>query len=152
MTNLEAIQLKHSLERINLPGLKLNYAIVKNLGKLEAEIKLFESLTRQSEGFEGFEKERIGLAEKHAKKNEVGEPIVDGNRYVIESLDKFNHELKLLQEANREEIEGRQKQLSDYAKFLEEQCQIEIHKVSVAQLPENITTQEMRALAPMLGD
>lgn len=152
MTNLEAIQLKHALGNVNLPGLKLNYAIVKNLGKLEAEMKVFDKLTTPSDEFKKFEEERVELAKKHAKKDEFGEPVVDENKYVIESLNKFNQELKALQEANKKAIDGRQKQLDDYSKFLDEECGIELHKVPIDSIPENVTTADMKALYFMVSE
>lgn len=57
---------------------------------ISMNMKAFES------AFESFETQRLKCAKKYAKKDENGEPIVDGTKYVIDDQNGLDEEIKSL--------------------------------------------------------
>lgn len=83
-SNLMELSNKH------LP-VKLSYAIGKNIIKFKDEVDLSE-------------KKRIELAERYAKKDDKGTPMVENGEYAIETADKEQFK-KEVEELLKEEID-----------------------------------------------
>lgn len=151
MTNNKLTELYESLLAIKgYRGVKFNYAVAKNIGILEPEIRSFEKSIEILPDYSEYDKERVALAEKMAKKDELGKPILAGNKYDIENMAEFNEALKTIQETHKEAISNRDKQIEEYTHLMDAETKIELFKIEIDQIPEDITTEHMKAIYPLL--
>lgn len=151
MTNKKVFELYDAFFTLKgLKGVQLNYAIARNTDYLKSEVEAMKKTLEASDGFKKYDEARIALAKKHAQKDEKGNPVIIGNEFQLEDKEVFDKEFAALKEEHKKEIEERQTQLKDFEKLLEEESSIEFHKIPVSTLPEDITTEQMVALLPII--
>lgn len=153
MLKKEAIVLYKNLFTLKgLSGAKFAYAIARNTDKLQSEMKAIGTAKEPSEAFKTYNTERENLAKKHAVKDDKGQPVISGNEYVVEDNDAFNKEIKALQKQHAKVIEAYEKQLEDYNKLLETESEVELYKIPLSDIPENISVEQMSALYPLIQE
>jgi len=133
---------------MDIKGEKFAYALLKNKNKIEAKMKAINEKYKAPKEHEDFENERQELAEKFSKKDEKGEPIIIGEKYDIEDqkgFDKAMEKLKDKYDVTITEIEFLNER---YKKEMDEECDIEFHKVET--LPENISARELEAVSSFM--
>ena len=139
----------------HLGGAKFAYAVARNISKLQPEIDALNKAYAASEDFVAYDKERAQLAESHATKVD-GKPqktVENGiAKYVIEDQEKFDKDLKVLQEKHKEAIDKRQKQLDDFQEILKEETEIELYAIPPEYIPENIKAQEMAGILLIIDE
>lgn len=150
MTKQEVLNLYNGLQAVsNLSGAKWSYAIVKNISKIEQEIKALQKAYAFSDEFAAYEQKRIGLARKHAVKK-AGEPqtvrIGNNEEYLIKDEKKFNVELDKLQKKHQKAVNDRKKQLADFNEILKEKIEIDLYKIDPDLIPEEITPAQLSAI------
>lgn len=135
----------------NLTGVKFAYAIARNKTKLKPEIEAMQEAYKASDSFLQYDKERIELAIKHAKKID-GKPQIENGEYVIEDKEKFDNDLKLLRETHREAIEARGKQEKDFTELLKEEVEIDLYTIPPSYVPENISANQMTGIISIVQE
>jgi hypothetical protein len=120
-------------------SVKFSYFLAKNKVTMRDEIETLEEVSKVSEEFQAFENERIGLAQKHADKNEDGSPQIQNDNFVLnENVGLFQKEFGELIEQNRDVISKREKQLKEFNEILGQNTEFEGSKISVEDIPQNI--------------
>jgi hypothetical protein len=153
MKNKEVFNLLQSLNSIKgLKGVRFNYAVAKNISKLESETESMKKSIEVSPEFKAYDDARIELAKSHAKKDEKGSPIIENNQFILEDKEKFTKEFDELKEKNKEVISAREEQIKDFESLLEEESDIETFKIKISEVPEEITTEQMTALLPLIEE
>jgi hypothetical protein len=76
-----------------------------------------------------FEEERKLLLESFSEKDETGKPIIKDNKYNIKDLDSYNKEFNTLKEEKEE---------------------VNLFKISMEEIPENITVSQMSGIFPII--
>jgi hypothetical protein len=140
-----------------LTGAKLNYALLKNINKIEKETEDIKKIVNPSDRYKEFDKKRIDICQLYCEKDDKGENVkkqIDANNWEFvfsdENKKMFDTELETIQEEYKEDIEQFKLQIEDYNKFLQEESKINFHKVSYKELPENISLEIMSILEFML--
>jgi hypothetical protein len=152
MKNQEILSLYENLHQLNLKGVKFSYAVAKNIALLKPEVESLQKAIEQSEDFKKFEQERVELAKKHAKKNENGEPIEEKGQYIIEDKEAFKKDFTDLKEKNKEVVEAREEQIKEFNELLEKENEIKFHKISIKDVPEDITTVQMNQIYSLISE
>ncbi len=152
MKNNKIIELHNALSRIkNLKGVKVNYAIARTISQTTPLVESLQETINPSEAYQTFDKLRVEIAVKHSKKDEKGNPISINQQYQIEDQEAFDKELNALKEEHPGVLEDRENQIKDFNLFLEEECATNpIHTCTLIDLPEDITTDQMNALMPLI--
>lgn len=149
MTNKDLITLNQILEQMNdVKGKKFAYAVLKNQSIIQKEIEYFEKL-RQKEihpNFQEYEEKRKNLCELHSRKNENGEAITYQNQYDIEDLDKFQTEFEDLKSEYPEVVEAVEQHRKEYEDFLNQESEVELVKVSLEEIPEEVDANILKYL------
>lgn len=148
----EILNLNQALSALNLSGVKFAYAVSKNLSLLKTEIKALQDAQKPSAEYVAYDKERIELCKKHAKKDEKGKPIFVNNSFDIEDREAFDADLKALQEAHKEAVEAREQQIKDFNDLLEKEVKLTLHKIKLSDVPEAITTKEMESIYEIIEE
>lgn len=153
ITRQELFELWHGLFLLaNLKGFKLAYAVARTKAKLKPEIEALDEALKPDNAFQEYEKKRLNLCRKYARKDEFGEPIVQGNQFVFENREEFEAQMIPLDDEYVNAIEVRKAQLEDYQKSLREPITVEVHQVSPDDLPQDLTVKEMEVLYLFIKD
>ena len=155
MKKSEILQLFRNLNTLGqLQGVKFAYAASKNLAILKPEIEALEKASAASPEFMEMDKERIKLVEEYAEKDEKGKPKKKGNEYVIpeDKKEDFENAFEAFKLEHKELYDAREKQVEEYNALLETESDIKLHKVNLADVPQNITVQQMHAISSFVSD
>ena len=122
-------------------------------------VKMITERTRE------IDEERIKLAEQYseknkegkviyltAKKDKDGKEVVKNNAYVLEDENKFEKEFTKLKGKHKEAISKRDKQIEEYNKLLEEEIEIELHKIAMDDVPEDIATGQLQGIFEIIDE
>src|SRR3990167_2149607 len=119
MTKGQLVELFSTLNTLGkLQGVKFTYAVARNIAALKNEVEAINKSLEPSSEFMVYDKERVELAQKFAKKDEKDKPLTENNRYVMEDEKGFDKAFAKLQEKHKEVIEKREKQFKDYIELL----------------------------------
>jgi hypothetical protein len=141
---------------LGLRGVKFSFAVAKNLRKINKEIKDIKEALAPDEDYLLYDKERAGLAKKFAKKDEQGVemkeavPELGGERYIVENQSAFEDAINGLKEVHAEAVAVQDLKIEKYKDSLLEEIDFEIHKISMDEVPENITPAQMEAIHLMI--
>ena len=135
MRNKDLLVLNQSSSILgDLKGLKITYAIIKNLKKVGREIEIFKE--SQPKKYKEYEVERIKLAESMCKKDEDTKPIINNGHYSFDNIEEFKLELdKLIARYNDV--------IKEYNDFMESESSVVFHMVDFEDVPNDITLQQM---------
>jgi len=129
---------------------KFSYALIKNIKNVESDINKLNEIIKPTQDFLEFEKERISICRLHAIKDENDEPILNGDEFQIENMDKFSLDLEPLKIKYRDVLTERQKQIEKYNSLLDEDINIELVKIGPDDLPDGITPNEIEDIYTIL--
>lgn len=137
-------------------GVKIAYAIAKNLGKMRSEIEAIQRAGKMSKEFTEYNTKRAEIASGFAAKNKDGEPVVFNNNYVIADQGGLSKAIRPLKKEYAKAITEREKQQDELDKFLEQKVKIEFHKIPADLLEaEGAISEDTPGLAaliePLLG-
>ena len=153
MKKKDLLALFNSLNSLgSLKGVKFAYAVSRNINKLKSEAESLQKAISPMPLFVEFEKERIELAKSHAKKDESGKPQAKEGSFVLEDPVKFEAEFDKLKKKHKEAISEREKQEDDFKLLLEEEVEIELYKVKLDDVPEEITAQQLHFVSEIIEE
>jgi len=150
MTNQELINLKAGLEQNiqglkSLRGIKFAYALNKNFKMLATEIETFSEMFMPTEGYKLFEEDRTELCKEFCEKDTDGNLVFTNNNsaYAIDiTSEAWKEAYKALEEKHKEAIDEHNQKIEDYNAFLIAESEIELHKISIDEVPESISVEE----------
>ena len=144
------------LQRINacgnLSGVKFAYALSKNKKLIMREIEMLNEVIKQSEEYAKFEKKRVELCEKYAKKDEKGKPKIEKNEYLIANRKKFEKELEKLRADNKEPLDKREIQVKEFNELLENESSYVPFKIKLEDVPKEITASQLDGIKDLIND
>lgn len=137
-----------------LKGVKFAFTVLKNRKIFETQIEedkaIFEKILTPSDEFKEFETKRIELCIECSEKDENGSPVVENDQYKILDLNKFDNELNKLSKKHKEAIDARKKQIDDYNSLMEEDLILDFKKISINDLPNEVSEKQLRMLEFMI--
>lgn len=152
MKNKELLELYEFLHKINLKGVKFSYAIAKNISIIKPEVESLQKSIDMTEEYKEFDAKRIELAKKHAKKDKNGEPLVVDKNYVPENEAELEKKFAVLKEENKELVEARKKQMDEFNELLDKQNDVKLYKISIKDIPEEISSQQMTQIFQLIEE
>lgn len=153
MKRLKLVELFQGLQEVKpLKGVKFSYGVVKNINIIKPEIEALQKSMEMSEEFQKYEEERIALARKHATKDEKGMPMTKANSFVIADMEAWKKDFDELNEVNKEIVSAREEQIKEYNKLLEEDITVELYKIKMEDVPQDITTGQLEGIFPIIEE
>jgi phosphopantetheinyl transferase (holo-ACP synthase) len=156
---LEFLRMLTSLKGLgNIAGFKVSYAIMRIKTVLEREVKVTKDLAIPSKEWEALDNKRDEIAKTYAKKDALGKPVTIKNGMNLEydmtpedqvAMDKAYEELK---KEHADVWEARQEQKKRVDESFMEEITLDFHDIKKADLPENITVNQLEILAPFISD
>lgn len=152
-TNNDVFSLYEGLSKVgNLPGAKFAYAVAKNQDILKREIDFLKKTVEPSPEFVEYDKKRVELAKKHAKKDDRNNPVISGNAYDIENQEEFNKELDTLKKEHEAIISQREAQIKEFEALLSQENKTELHTITANDLPRDITPGQLSGIIKIIAD
>ncbi len=140
---------------MHLGGVEFSYAVNLNYFAIRDQVAALRKSIEPGEDYEAFERERLELCKKHAKKDDKGKPmtipIPGGIRYVFgDCVDLFEKQLTVLRKKHKSAIEAQEKREKDYAEILKQDFQFAVSMVKPEKCPKEITGAKMMAIWEMV--
>jgi predicted CopG family antitoxin len=131
-------------------SIKFAYAVARTLDKIKDEVNSLSKVVEPSIEYQKYDSGRIEIAKKYAKKDENGQPLIDGQEFVFdpEGLKKFESEF--IPDSNL--IDERKKQLEEFVLLLQEPSESEVYKISLNDFPDEISLGNMEIMYHMVED
>lgn len=160
MLNRDLFDLLSKLHTLsNLKGVKFAYAVNKNIKALKKEVEDLRESIKPSASFEKYQEAYKELHASYAIANEDGTPKVfdEGGKQVNkvseDKLPEFNAKVKELEAEYADALSEREEQLKEFEKMLGEDADgFEFYKVKLEYVPEDITTEQMSIVMPLVDD
>lgn len=134
------------------PHIKFAYAIAKNKRIIQQEIDDLRALIELSEDMDEYEKKRRDLCMVCAERNEFDEPIINNNKFQIKDKDSFRTEVDKLKETFADAIEEHENKIKAYEEILEEEVDIDFHRVKYEYFPHGLTQGQYDILLYFAAD
>lgn len=146
------MNLGQALSVLNLKGVKFAYAVGKNLEIIKSEVNALMKSQEASKEYQEFDKQRIELASEMSNKDEKGNPIIENNNYQIQDLIKFKKALDILKGKHKKAVDAREKQVKEFEELLQEKTKVKLHKIKLAEVPDDISTQQMASIMVIIQE
>jgi len=157
MKNHEIFELRNTLnELVNVKGKSFAYAIYKNMEALDKEIELINKVKKETpQEFIDYENERTLLCIKYSDKDDDGNPLivqVNGTpSYKITNTDKFEKEFSKVKDKYAQVLVDKRESDAEFDKFLDSDNDVVLKKVSIEDLPDDITASFIDKIKHMLS-
>ena len=153
MTKGEILNLFKSLNQLGaLKGVKFAYGVSKNLNILKPEIESLEKANEASDKFKEFEKARIDLIKEHCKKDDKGKEVIENNEYVVEDKKEWEKAFNKLKKEHQGSVDEREKQIKDYMELLKTDSKVDLYKIKLSDVPNEITTMQMNSIINVIEE
>ena len=124
---------------------------------------MLQKANEPSEEFKEYQKERQNLLSANSEKDEKGNPITEQVRgsngeqlisFKIEDEKREQHEkeIKKLEKKYKEAVDLTTEKNKEFEKFLQEEREIEIHKIKLEYIPSDITAKQMNKILILIDD
>jgi len=139
-----------------LPGARFNYAVSKNKDNFKSEVEALSEAYKESPEFNAYNVERYNLCIELCRKDEEGNPVKvrQGNQeiFAFDEDSDIKNKLEALSDKHPGVVAAREKQLKDYDKLLQEDSDVEVYKISLDSIPEDITQELLDPIYPMIDE
>ncbi len=153
MKNNDLMRLMDGFDSVNnLEGVKFAYAVSKNRRLVINEIETLQDCIKPAEKYTEYDKKRMELCEKYSEKNDNDEPITENGQYKITDRVEFDKSIDELKKSYNGEIESRVKQLDEYKELLNKETVLELHKISLGDLPKDITSGQLNSIYEIIKE
>lgn len=135
----------------SLSGIKLAYAISKNMTALKREQESIKEALPKNKDLEKYREQYSEILEVEAKRDENGNFIPVGNGNVaISNLSGFKVKVKVLDEKYAVQLAAQKANEKMFEDFLAEEFEFDFYQFDEASLPEAITVEQIGLLTEMI--
>jgi len=157
MKNREIFGLREALNDVDyIKGKVFAFAVFKNKAILDSEIEAINAIKKDpGEDYIEYEKERTALCELHSEKDENGNVVLDYNPNGTQSFkiidnDAFTKEYEVLAKKHEKMLKEIAENKKEFEEFLEKESEVELKKISIDDLPDDISASFLEKIAPMI--
>jgi len=157
MKNRELQELRESLNEVDyIRNKTFAYAVYSNKRLLDIELETINKLKRQPHpDYITFENERTLLCRIHCEKDENGNPELqynpDGTQaFKILDMQKFNEEYQEMAKKYEDVLKDMQDAKRDFDDFMEKESDVELKKVNINDLPDDVSANFLEKIKFML--
>ena len=145
LKNYQIVDLAEAFMRIGKLNIvstkKFSYALVLNDERIQSNVKAIREIAKPSESYAEYEQKRHDIISKYADVDGDGNIILQDNRWVIfkeGTKDLAVSEMNALNDEYKDVLELRIKDIEEYNELLESEVELNIHMVSIDDIPDAI--------------
>lgn len=141
-----------------LKGAKFTYSIIKNIELIEKEIEVLTKMSKPSQEFENYDKERLSLCETLSQKDSDGNSLKNdlgnGNfEYILDINSKeWIEGTNLLRDKYLDTIKNREIQINNYNEILNKEVELKFNEIRLDDIPDDITLELMNILKAFIKE
>ena len=135
-----------------LTGARFTYTISKNKEILKKVVEEIQKKAEMHENYREYEKERVDLNEKYAKRDKDGNPEIKDKNYVIKDKVKFEEEVEKLKEKHKDAIAEREQQRKDVEELANKEITLDLKTIPLSIVPDKVTVDQMDVLSILIKD
>lgn len=154
ITRLRVLEIVNNADKLkSLQGVKLTYAISKNLKALKAEVEAMQESNKPSEEMQKYNDACNELVIAEAKRDDKGEFIPAGpNQIVLKDASAYKAKRSELDEKYKDEIEKAKVKNAEFDILLKEPFEFEFYQVQSEFISEEITCEQMDLILEMVKE
>lgn len=154
INRLRVLEITNNADKLkSLSGVKLTYAISKNLKALKAEVETMKESNLPSEELTKYNDAYNKLVQAEAKRNDKGEFIPAGqDQIVLKDAVSFKAKKLELDEEYKDEIEKAKAKNVEFDSLLKEPFEFEFYQVLPEFISEEITCEQMDLIFEMIQE
>jgi len=154
MTRSELLNLAVSFVNVKeLMGVKFAYAISRNSKNISEEAEACKSSMKRSKSFIEYDEKRVAICKEYCDKDDSGKPIFTDDVFVgLKGNDSFDEAVSVLQSEYSEAIEEQKKMVDEYKQFLEEEVEVELYKLKLEDVPEDISVGQLSGIMAIIEE
>lgn len=154
INRLRVLEIVNNAEKLkSLSGVKLTYAITKNLKKLTSEVEVIKESNTPSEELKAYNEAYNDLVNSEAKLDELGGFIQVGNGQIkLKDGNAFHTKKAELDEKYKDAIDQAKAKELEFEKFLKEPFEFDFYQVPIDCAPESITAEQMDLIFEMIAE
>lgn len=135
----------------SLSGIKLAYAISKNMVALKREQESIKDAIPKNSELDKYQEEYSAILEVEAKRDESGNFIPAGNgNVVLANVVSFKEKIKVLDEKYATQLADKKVTDKKFEEFLSEEFEFDFYQFEESNLPESITVEQIGLLNEMI--
>jgi hypothetical protein len=152
ITRLRVIEIVLGYEVLKqLSGVKMAYAIGKNITALKREHELIKESTPRNKDLEKYQEEYQVIIDSEAKKDDSGNFIPVGNGQVaISNYTSFKTKINDLEKKYATQLADQKEKDEEFERFLKEPFEFEFFQFDESLLPDSITVEQMELISEMI--
>ena len=148
------IEIVSNAEKLKtLIGVKLTYAIAKNLKGLTEEMEVVKGANKPTAGIEAYNAELKTILEAEAKRDDNGNFIPAGSgQIVIANPASFQAKAKELDERFKADLANAKAKSDEFERFLKEPYEFEFFQFEESAIPDTISVEQMGLIIEMVKE
>jgi hypothetical protein len=148
----ELTRIKQTLDVVsNYPGLEFAYAVFKNKQIIDKILMDVDFIKNVNPKVIEYEEKRISVCEELADKDSDGNPMTEGDLYIIQDKEKFRNKMDEILEEYRPYVEERQQQVELYNQKMNAEIDVKFMRIKKEDLPPQIqTARDLEQLSFMI--
>lgn len=162
MKNQDLIELWQLFQRLSMKEMKVkaSWAIMKNMQRLEPEMKILQDASAPYPQFKEYEEKRIEYCEEYCKRSAQGAPLKTHNlehgqdEYEIpdERKDEFTDKVEALKVEYKDAIEAQQQRDSEWRELLNEETEVDLYMFHERYLPDTLAPLEAKIISRIVEE
>jgi hypothetical protein len=154
INRLRVLEITSGADKLkSLTGVKLTYAITKNMKALQAEAETTKESRTTSDEMLKYNEEYKVIIEAEAKRDDEGNFIPAGNGQIaLKNGSEFKAKMKVLDEKYKAAIEAAKAKDKEFEKFLKESFEFDFFQFEESHIPESITQEQMGLVMEMIKE
>lgn len=150
----QLVDARKTLDKVsNYDGIDFAYAVFKNKQLIDNKLMEVEFIKNVSPEVIQYEEQRISICEEYSKKDENGRSIIVNDLYSVneELQNEFKVKMDNLYTKYKDSIDERRKQIEIFNNKMNEESNLQFHKIKKEQIPSQIkTAQDLDEIAFMI--
>lgn len=135
-----------------LTGIKLAYAISRNMRELKKEKELVQEMDYKSDKLKEYQDKYSAILEKEAKRDAEGNYVAaGGGQIALQNLASFKAKVKKLDEEYAEELAAKKAQDEKIEAFLKDEFEFDFYTFDQELLPDSITVEQYELITEMVA-
>jgi len=133
---------------------KFAYAIAKNRKLVQSEVDAIKEAIAPAPEIKEYDQKRIAMCRDYCQMDADGQPVIAEQNFVIdpEKQEDFNKAIEALREEYSESLEAHKDKLGLADQLLQEEVEIDFHKVLIDNFPDGLTQQQYELLMVFATD
>ena len=139
----QLVEIRKNLDGLSkYEGIEFAYSVYKNkiiIDKKLAELDFIRSIDPEVVEYEN---KRIALCENSSEKDSNGKSIIENDMYKIIDPEAFEEKIIELNKKYEPFLEKRQSQIDLFNSRMNEECELDFHKIEITDIPKDFKTAE----------